>query len=84
MSVTTYCACIITHSSSSYTPFLCLSLQIATRLRHLHDREAEITCLFEQLKSVSLALEEAKLLLQEKQNVMDVREYLWKCKVSRM
>ncbi len=67
---------------ASFLPLPPHPVQITTRLQRLHEKGAEVNSLYRQLKFISLALEEAKSLLKEKQTVIDVRDYMGKCKVG--
>ena len=51
-------------------------------MRELREREADINTLYRHLQTISRVLGEARTLLEEKQNVTDVDQYLDSCKVG--
>jgi hypothetical protein len=51
-------------------------------MRELREREGEINTLYRQLRTISRALDEARGLLDKKQSVLCVDEYLSQCKVG--
>ena len=50
-------------------------------MRELRQREGEINTLYRQLRTISRALDEARALLDKKQTVLCVDDYLNQCKV---
>ena len=52
-------------------------------MRELRERESSINSLHRQLHTLSRMLNEARVLLEDKQNVLDIEEYLKKCEVRR-
>lgn len=51
-------------------------------MKELRESESHINSLHRQLHTLSRMLTEARTLLEEKQNLLDVEEYLKKCEVS--
>ena len=51
-------------------------------MTELRQREGEINALYRQLRTISRALDEARVLLDKKQAVLDVQDYLNQCKVG--
>ena len=52
-------------------------------MRELRDSESSINSLHRQLRMLSRMLAEARVILEEKQSVLDVEEYLKNCEVRR-
>lgn len=50
-------------------------------MRELREKESSINSLHRQLHSLSRLLDEARLVLEDKQSILDVEEYLKKCEV---
>lgn len=51
-------------------------------MRELRDSESSINSLHRQLRTLSRMLNEARVILEDKQHILDVEEYLKSCEVE--